>query len=378
MKKLSSILVYFSIILVVGACSRFADPKNRPVVSLSSYEDLPSTQPPHQENNGVLESHGENTSDSEDVDYSDKWPDDFEICSDLNFKGVSWPDELTRRERPAFGLALNITGSFEGSAGWTNIANNFDDQGMSLGLLQQNFGQGSLQPLLINTWIKDPINLESNFKADHLSSLLSMLRTWEGKGLTTPQYVANPKSRLWDMELSGLDEIDNAGMSTSFALVSPKNRTSVDWALSTIYANSTTIKPEWKTAFQSMARTPSYISEQIDAARYLHERAQAYMVEMSFSELRSYLFFFDIAVQNGGIPSADRQEFSNWEKSHPRAREEERILQLLEIRLRRVRSQYREDVRQRKTTIILNKGVVHGRKRDLPQEYCYDPLEKLY
>ncbi|MCB0362856.1 MAG: hypothetical protein KDD35_09040, partial [Bdellovibrionales bacterium] len=111
---------------------------------------------------------------------------------------------------------------------------------------------------------------------------------------------------------------------------------------------------------------------------YLHERAQAYMVEMSFSELRSYLFFFDIAVQNGGIPSADRQEFSNWEKSHPRAREEERILQLLEIRLRRVRSQYREDVRQRKTTIILNKGVVHGRKRDLPQEYCYDPLEKLY
>lgn len=39
--------------------------------------------------------------------------------------------------------------SFEGSS-YTKLSGNFDGQGISYGLLQWNFGQGTLQPLLIS------------------------------------------------------------------------------------------------------------------------------------------------------------------------------------------------------------------------------------
>ena len=72
----------------------------------------------------------------------------LEICSQLNFENVSWSPNLSFAERNALALALNISGSFEGSAGWSNLANNFDGQGMSFGLLNQTLGTGSLQPLM--------------------------------------------------------------------------------------------------------------------------------------------------------------------------------------------------------------------------------------
>lgn len=41
------------------------------------------------------------------------------------------------------------------------------------------------------------------------------------------------------------------------------------------------------------------------------------------------------------------------------------------------RTQYRQDVRSRKTTIMNGTGTVHGGFRDLPREYCYVSAEKI-
>ena len=71
------------------------------------------------------------------------------ICGRLSFQGISWPQTLPAKDRKSLATSLNLTGSYEGGQGWINITNNFDGMGMSLGLLQQNFGSGSLQPLLL-------------------------------------------------------------------------------------------------------------------------------------------------------------------------------------------------------------------------------------
>ncbi|MCJ8277796.1 MAG: hypothetical protein MJK18_13215, partial [Bdellovibrionales bacterium] len=65
--------------------------------------------------------------------------DDLGICSSLEFKGVTWSPELSQDDRVAFAIALNVSGSFEGHSGWSNLSNNFDGQGVSMGLLNQDF-----------------------------------------------------------------------------------------------------------------------------------------------------------------------------------------------------------------------------------------------
>src|ERR1035438_10073334 len=65
------------------------------------------------------------------------------ICSGLDFAPVIWPPQLPKYQVESLELVLNIAGSYEGVRGWANLTNSFDDQGLSLGLLNQNLGQGS-------------------------------------------------------------------------------------------------------------------------------------------------------------------------------------------------------------------------------------------
>src|SRR4051794_25917173 len=60
---------------------------------------------------------------------------ELKICSKLDFANLDWPSSMGVAEHDPFALALNISGSFEGNDGWENLTNNFDGQGLSLGLL---------------------------------------------------------------------------------------------------------------------------------------------------------------------------------------------------------------------------------------------------
>src|SRR5512137_2315949 len=87
----------------------------------------------------------------------------FQRASGLEADGIVGP--LTRkalfgepargpdiRSKPIDYRCLALTGSFETGQGlpdcFAGLSGDFDGQGMSLGVLQWNFGQGSLQPLL--------------------------------------------------------------------------------------------------------------------------------------------------------------------------------------------------------------------------------------
>ncbi|MCC7405317.1 MAG: hypothetical protein IT288_13045 [Bdellovibrionales bacterium] len=288
------------------------------------------------------------------------------ICSALDFQGVRWPAKLTARERENLALALNVTGSFEGRSGWANLTNNFDGQGVSLGLLQQNLGQGSLQPLLINMRDQASSVWQAVLSPAQRRSLEAMLARWEQAKALEPESASN-----WDLEISVLD-ID-AGRKVN---LTARNQASVDWAVATLYRNPTQFHPDWQLALEALARTPEYVGQQIEAALALHARATGYADDHGFGLRASYLFFFDIAVQNGGIPSADWQEWQGLVESHPEWVEQDKLVSLLEIRLRRVLPRWREDVRKRKMTIIVGQGVVHGSSRHLPQEYCYQQADR--
>lgn len=306
-----------------------------------------------------------------------KW-EGLKICSKLDFKSVEWSANLEIPEREPFALALNISGSFEGQTGWANLTNNFDGMGLSMGLLNQNLGQGSLQPMWLEMRNESFTAMGKIFSAANFTSVLKMLAKWEGTVIPASlDLVEYGYSELDDPHLIAADlgltplELEEVQV----ALLA-RNQESVDWAKKTLYTGSS-FKSDWSAQLKSLANSPGYRSIQIRKAENLHVKTGELMASLNFRELRSYLFFFDIVVQNGGISTSVRNEYKTWLRSNASATEKKRLQKILEIRLRTVRSQYVKDVRDRKTAIINGTGTVHGSKRDFEKEYCTDIDKKI-
>jgi hypothetical protein len=309
------------------------------------------------------------------------------ICSDLNLDGVVFSSSLSDFSINAFSLAMNISGSYEGHTGWDNISNNFDGQGLSLGLFNQNLGQGSLQPLMIGLRDSKNAKFKSFFTSAQYSSVNSMLTAWGGVSTTLSKAVSK---KTYTEDYSDLDDLDavaaadgeeiSSNMSAednfSKAAVS-KQQESVNWAVANLYSGSS-FKTAWKSALQAMARSPEYISQQAKAAESIHNKARGYMSTYNLNTMRAYLFFFDIVVQNGGITTSIKTKYMTWLKSNTSASENTKLKKLLEYRLTLVKSQYVGDVRSRKTAIIDGTGTVHGSKRNFPKEYCVNSWSVPY
>lgn len=341
----------------------------------SSLEEVDPVRPDDPEQDPVDDTVGDEDPVDEEEDPVQEKP--LEICSKLNFENVTWSPSLTFAERNALALALNISGSFEGSAGWSNLANNFDGQGMSFGLLNQTLGTGSLQPLMTRFSSENPA-LGQRIFGSLWSSLQSMLADWN-RGLNSTEFLLMPmvvqekefvgagpdRDKYYAMPQGGLFQMDT------------RNQRSVTWAVNTLYVNGngSTFKSSWKNAIKAMGETPEYISLQVEAAERLHNRALNYHDRLNFDELRAYLFLFDIVVQNGGLRSSHINSYFNYLEDNPADSKTDNLLNLLEIRVLSSLPQWRDDVRRRKRTVILGTGTVHGASRNLPREYCYNSTQ---
>lgn len=280
----------------------------------------------------------------------------------------------------AFALAMNITGSFEGHKGWDNISNNFDGQGVSLGILNQNLGQGTLQPLFIDLRDNHYAVLQNAMTKTMLTSLLDMLKKWETAQLFEQKSSVQPDDfSQWDEQAlvessTVLEDVDKLYRVT--AAPTRSNSASVTWAKKTLYSDSKHLKfkPEWKEALTAIAVDPEYITLQIAAAHDMHDRTQEYRARLEWPEIRSYLLLFDFVVQNGGLAQKHFDKFADWRTNNPGAPFEKQMLQMLEIRVVDSHPAWQADVRARKTAVITGSGLVHGEHRNLPLEYCYDPL----
>ena len=265
---------------------------------------------------------------------------------------------MTADDRSALEIALNISGSFEGDDAWANLSDNFDGQGVSLGLLNQNLGQGSLQPMLIRMRDEHPQALKTLLGPDHLRGLLQMLSQW--------QTAARIDSE--DAPLSVLDDPGEDGGPQATAA----DHASVVWAVANLYDSAGRFVPAWQAELSALASSPDYVSIQIEAAARDHELALADEARIGVRELRSYLFLFDVQVQDGGLYPQDFDDYAAYVKRTPDADSTAKLEKLLTLRLRHVRKQYEEDVRQRKLAVIRGTGTVHGAARNLPVQYCYD------
>lgn len=293
------------------------------------------------------------------------------FCSKLEFDGMTVPEGLTLVELNSFALALNISSTFEGKEKWKNITNNFDGQGLSMGLLNQTLGTESLQPLLLEMLQAHKNKMKSQFTSQNFNSLEKMILDWkDARGIK----VKNDSLFAEDGEhISGLDE------STDFQIFSDAGDASVTWAVQNLYTDTQgrRFKTDWKKQLQSLCMTPEYRSIQLEAARYLHEKATSYFERFQMTEVRSYLFMFDVVVQNGGFYRRNFNEFSDFIKKNPRATETQKLAELLRSRLVQVRAQFKEDVRARKQSLIDGKGKVHGSQRDYEKEFCFTAQSRI-
>lgn len=308
-----------------------------------------------------------------------KIPDESvpEICSALDFAGVNWPKEVEPLSQLAFALGLNVSGSFEGHSGWQNLSNNFDGQGVSMGLLNQNLGQGSLQALWMGLRERSPWVLDQVLSPSQKKSMLAMLAKWERSRAPLASMSQEEELALEYEERQPLENLDENvdkkyGM---FILSQSSNSASVQWAKRTLYSdnNGRRFRPEWRKALKELAAHPDYVTLQIEASQRIHNVAETYARRLSWFQLRSYLFLFDIIVQNGGLASRHFQRFFDWHKNNSQKSELEQVRKMLEIRIVDSNPKWQKDVRIRKSSIINDTGFVHGEKRNLPQEFCYEP-----
>jgi hypothetical protein len=283
-------------------------------------------------------------------------------CGSLSFYNYKFPNDEFAFEIPAFKVAMNITGSFEGEEGWQNLTNDFDGQGLSMGLINQTLGTGSLQPLLIKARNQHMPLLKKTFSSAHLKSLLAMLKTWENQKSVLSQGAETALS-IYDNEYTdGVYTIDSASSD------------SVRWARKNLYKWDGTFVPSWKAELQKLISNEEYVAIQIEAAWILHRKSLVLQESLGVFELRAYLLMFDIVVQNGNLYMEDWSDYKDWISKTPGASTTQKLEKIVELRMRHVKPQYVNNVRIRKMSLINGQGRVHGADRNYEREYCFDRM----
>ena len=222
--------------------------------------------------------------------------------------------------------ALMLTAQFEGSGdGYKTIAGDFDGAGLSLGIIQFNIGQETLQPLL--------------------SDILS-----NNRNLVLSIFGHEKTEELEDMLNSSLTE-------------------QLAWARSINDASGDSINAEWTALFEALCETSEFQAIQNEYIEPYKERAIAKCALFGgFSTNRAYAFMFDCSVQCGGFEQTEVDEIRTLIIDD--MSEVERLQVIANV----MRSTRGEDPYIRRTCIINGTGTVHGAEIDL-SDYGIDDKE---
>ncbi|HOK46631.1 MAG TPA: peptidoglycan-binding domain-containing protein [Bryobacteraceae bacterium] len=255
----------------------------------------------------------------------------FETWAAL-FPGEPAPETEDPTSYPLAQRCLALTGSFETGAGipecYAGLTGDFDGQGLSLGVLQWNLGQGSLQPLLIEMLSRHR-DVCSAILHEHLPVFEAMLGSSKAEQLA--------------------------------------------WARSIQDVRRSRVLEPWRGLLKAIARTPEFQAIQVEAAGAVHQRAVAMAAEYGLETERAVALMFDICTQNGSISALVRaqilQDFAAL-RFPPGSADAEvvRMRIIAERRAAAARPEFVEDVRARKLTIANGRGTVHGIEYDL-EEY---------
>lgn len=235
--------------------------------------------------------------------------------------------------KPLIYRCLAMTGSFETSTGipdcFAGLHGDFDGQGISYGVLQWNFGQNTLQPLLKEILSDHPDIIETIFH-DHTDTLKEVLRDSRDEQLA--------------------------------------------FARSIQHAVKHSIHQPWRGMFKALGRTAEFQDLQVKYADRLFQTAREDCNDYHLWTERAVALMFDIRVQNGSIPGHVQARIMADFKEVPKVLAEPE----LEVRMMRIVANRRaeaakprwvEDVRARKLCIANGEGEVHGIHYDLGAQY---------
>ncbi|MDD3295710.1 MAG: peptidoglycan-binding domain-containing protein [Geobacteraceae bacterium] len=228
---------------------------------------------------------------------------------------------------------LALTGSFETGAGipdcFAGISGDFDGQGISFGVLQWNFGQGSLQPLLKRMLTEYPDQSRAVFH-DSFDLLLSRLNGGKAELMSFARSIQHPVRHF--------------------------------------------VTEPWRGMFKSLGRTTEFQRVELDAAGNLFRAARLLCGEYGLWSERATALMFDIKVQNGSISGAVKESIlSDFQTIPPSLGEEDAEVERMRIVANRradaAKVRWREDVRSRKLCIANGRGIVHGIPYDLEEQF---------
>jgi len=228
---------------------------------------------------------------------------------------------------------LALTGAFETGQGapdcFAGLSGDFDGQGMSFGVLQWNFGQDSLQPLLREMIDNHPDIVRGIFQANH-EVLISALNADKEDLMAFVRSIQHPVKHFF-------------------------------------------FEP-WRGIFKSLGRTEEFQEIELKSASRVFQAAVRYCDDYGLWSGRAVALMFDIRVQNGSIKELVRaQILRDFEELPPDLPDPEREVRKLRIvanrRAEAANRVWIEDVRTRKLCIVNGGGVVHGIPYDLEEQF---------
>ncbi|HEX5634267.1 MAG TPA: peptidoglycan-binding domain-containing protein [Gemmatimonadales bacterium] len=235
-------------------------------------------------------------------------------------------EDLARR-------CLALTGAFETGAGFPDcfcgVSGDFDGQGISLGVLQWNFGQRSLQPLLLEMIEKHP-GVAGGIFGDYLPALHEALQVDQDELLTFARSVQHPVKH--------------------------------------------TVFEPWRGFARALGRTPEFQDIQTRHAADKFRTALRLCGEYGLASERAVALMFDIVVQNGSIGSVVRAQIHGDVRGLPATlAPHEREVRIMESvanrRAEAANPRWIDDVRSRKLCIARGGGTVHGIDYDLEGQF---------
>ncbi len=235
--------------------------------------------------------------------------------------------------RPLIHRCLALTGSFETGRPvpdcFAGISGDFDGQGMSFGVLQWNFGQNSLQPLL-NDMINEHQEVVKEIFHNYFDVLVDALNSDKEDLMTFIRSIQHPVRHY--------------------------------------------IYEPWRGMFKSLGRTEEFQEIQVRYAERLFNAALSLCNEYELWSERAVALMFDIKVQNGSISRVvKRQIIREIEELSPDLSDEDREVQKMTIianrRAEASNPRWIEDVRARKLCCAQGHGVVHGIRYDIREQF---------
>jgi Putative peptidoglycan binding domain len=269
----------------------------------------------------------------------------FQSSKDLLVDGVVGPETwktLFRAniQEPALSRSsldykcLALTGSFETGKGipdcFAGLSGDFDGQGMSFGVVQWNFGQDSLQPLLKDMLSRHPETMESVFQ-EQLGILLAALKSSKDELMSFVRSIQHPVNHY---------------------LYEP-----------------------WRGMFKTLGRTKEFQDIEVEYAQSLHQAALTLCKEYKLRSERAVALMFDIKVQNGSISKLVKtQILADMERVATDLSDQDREVEKMRIvanrRAEAANPRWVEDVRTRKLCIANGVGTVHGISYDLAEQFA--------